>query len=104
MKLILHIGGGKCGSSAIQGFLQDNDAQLQSAGVLVPGPQLDLADGERGQQAWFFEKLVAREDGGQIVFDRLKALGDHMNHRALHTLLISAENLMNPSNYQELLI
>ncbi len=104
MKLILHIGGAKCGSSAIQQFLRRNAPQMHTHGILVPSTQLDLADdGDRGHQVWFFESVRSRADGPQHLFGRLKALSVYMEQNGLHTLLISAENLMNSGGFDAIL-
>jgi len=57
-KLIIHIGAGKCGSSAIQAYLGANAAALRAQGVLIPG--LDLTTNARvyGQQINFFVNLL----------------------------------------------
>ena len=104
MKLVLQIGGAKCGSSAIQNFLRDNAVTMKSSDILVPSAQLDMTDDIRGEEIDFFASLINREDAERIVFDRLNALRAHMQQIGLHTLVVSAENLINPDNFQNLFV
>ncbi|MGF6645081.1 hypothetical protein [Paraburkholderia sp. GAS82] len=104
-KLIIHIGAGKCGSSAIQAYLGANAASLRAQGVLIPGLDLTMNASIAGQQINFFLNLVnaspsaqaphqpTRLDAVSIVRRRLAALKEEMIRSNLHTLVISAENL-----------
>lgn len=93
-QVILHIGGAKCGSSAIQAYLARNAAVLAARGVGVPGTQLDFRSPVTGEQIWFFEDAVATGDlagmGGRMV-----RLLDEAAARGLPRLVVSAENLCN---------
>lgn len=52
--LYIHIGAGKCGSSATQTFLRQNRDVLDEAGVLVPTTKL-TPDGSRfGRHVQYF--------------------------------------------------
>ena len=116
-KLIIHIGAGKCGSSAIQAYLGANAAALRAQGVLIPG--LDLTTNARvyGQQINFFVNLLGapelanlphsphqptRPDAALIVRRRLATLKEEMDKSNLHTLIISAENLSGLHAYSRL--
>jgi hypothetical protein len=116
-KLIIHIGAGKCGSSAIQAYLGANAAALRAQGVLIPG--LDLTTNARisGQQINFFVNLLdapqlanlphlpqqpIRSDAALIVRRRLGILKEEMVKSNLHTLIISAENLSGLHAYSRL--
>ncbi len=104
-KLIIHIGAGKCGSSAIQAYLSANAAALGAKGVLIPGLDLTTTAQITGQQINFFLNLAeapesanhpqqpTRADAASIVRRRLAILKEEMVKRNLHTLVISAENL-----------
>ncbi len=94
MKLILHVGAGKTGSTAIQDFLRDNAAKLRSAGVLVPDMELGLDGRVVGAQIAFFNTLAKGPDSGRVVSDSLRSLRAYMKQHGLQTLVISAENLM----------
>ena len=94
-RLIIHIGGAKCGSSAIQDHLARNHGRLRSDGVLVPSKGLTLADEILGQQIWFLEHLSVRPDGPDVLKHRIGRLGVHMEAKGLHTLIVSAENICN---------
>ena len=102
MKLILHIGGAKCGSSAIQKVLSENVDHLRSVGVLVPGANLDLDSPTLGQQIRWFLTMVDHSDGPGVVTRRLGRLRNRMSTEGLHTLIVSAENLINQARYADL--
>lgn len=93
--LVLHIGGSKCGSSAIQQWLAQNAAALEKRGVGVPGQELDFASTVTGEQIWAFENAVTRPGGLEEVPGRLTALLEAAEERGLATLILSAENLCN---------
>ena len=61
-KLIVHIGAGKTGSSAIQKFLSLNCSVLAEHGVLIPGCKLDLESECLGEQIWFFQNGIGNND------------------------------------------
>lgn len=93
-RVILHIGGAKCGSSAIQAYLSLNADALASRGVGVPGVRLDFVSPLTGEQIWFFEDAMATGDvsGIQIA---VRHLVDEACARGLSDVIISAENLCN---------
>lgn len=93
-RFILHIGGSKCGSSAIQAYLARNAEALGARGVGVPGNALDFVSEVTGEQIWFFEDSVASGDIGGIG-SRLRSLSETARERGLGTVIISAENLCN---------
>jgi hypothetical protein len=115
-KLIVHIGAGKCGSSAIQTYLGVNAAALRAQGVLVPGMALTMSPPIAGQQIDFFLSLmrnppslhvrrapaIAHPEAAQFLRQRLAALKAEMIRSNLHTLIISAENLLNERAYARL--
>jgi hypothetical protein len=113
-KLIIHIGAGKCGSSAIQAYLSANAATLRAQGVLIPGLDLTTNAHVSGQQINFFVNLLnapqsahlphqsTRSDAAPIVRRRLAALKEAMVKSNLHTLVISAENLSGQHGYSHL--
>ena len=102
MKLILHIGGAKCGSSAIQQVIAENAARLRAAGILVPSARLSVEGKMLGQQIQFFLRVVGQPSGSVVVTRRLRALRREMSEHGLHTLVVSAENLINPNVYADL--
>lgn len=113
-KLILHIGAGKCGSSAIQEYLRVNAAALRAQGVLVPTEDLTPASNVTGMQINLFHNLLSdphalhacgqptRHDAAAILIPRLAALRDEMERDNLHTLVLSAENLINEHAFSRL--
>lgn len=92
MKVILHIGGSKCGSSAIQAYLRQNAGPLGTAGIAVPGERLDFVSPVLGEQIWFFEDMAASPD---CLVARIQAVIDGAEAQGCHTLIISAENICN---------
>jgi len=103
-KLYIHIGAGKCGSSAIQQFLRWNTPTLTESGILIPSTELSFDGNEFCNQTWFFQHLLKREprEAWSVVQKRLKTLKDHMEKSGLHTVIISAENLCNPAGFEKL--
>jgi hypothetical protein len=93
-RFILHIGGSKCGSSAIQSYLARNSEALAARGVGVPGKALDFASDVTGEQIWYFEDSVASGDTGGVA-SRLRALSDSAREREIGTVIVSAENICN---------
>ena len=113
-RLVVHIGGGKCGSTAIQQFLRNNRDRLQSEGFIVPGERMTTTTDQPANQVWFFQGLLNYPGNIPLGWDSLgpigaarlrgllnKCLGDyHQTKRARvcePTILLSAENLSNPS-------
>lgn len=103
-KLIVHIGAGKTGSSAIQKFLSLNCSVLAEHGVLIPGCKLDLESECLGEQIWFFQNGIGNNDFADSVQRRLSRLHKHMCEHELHTLVVSAENLINPQEFEKLFL
>lgn len=102
LRLILHVGGGKCGSSAIQDVLGASWSELGTHGVLVPDSQLGVSSERRGQQIRFFQNAVRDSEGPTKVQRRLERLRHLMQNDGLHTLILSAENLINQEPYSDL--
>lgn len=102
MRLILHIGGAKCGSTAIQYLLRNNHEKLaKEHGILIPGTRLQVGQDITGEQIFFFERMIAdKKDGLSIVQKRLRQLHAYMQHHEMHTLIVSGENLINPAGFE----
>lgn len=102
IQLVLHIGAGKCGSSAIQRFLAVNVGSLADAGVLVPGRNLTTDQTGCGQHLQYFESGIERIDFASEVADRLVDLRDAAVEQGQRAVVISAENLINPKGFVDL--
>lgn len=102
-RLIVHIGGAKCGSSAIQAYIAKNADALARSGVLVPGEQLDTHSHISGQQIWFFQNLLKEPAAPSVVRGRLRDISELMNVSGYQTLIVSAENLINDGRFAEMI-
>ncbi len=93
-RIILHIGGAKCGSSAIQAYMALNARALAARRVGVPGTSLDFRSPVTGEQIWLFENAVT---GGELpeLGRRLARLPEEARERGFSTVIVSAENLCN---------
>lgn len=101
-RLVVHIGAGKCGSSAIQQFLLANRHDLRKRGVLFPGRNLEDDDTRGSQQLQFFEDGIDDHSFPDLVRQRLTRLHQIVAAEDLHTVVISAENLINPKPFPQL--
>ena len=103
MRLILHPGHGKCGSSSIQILLYFNREKLFQVGILLPDQNFCLpADGrdaaiETHPPVPYFERFKTNSDVSCFA-RRLEDLIADASNNNVHTILISAENLclLNP--------
>jgi hypothetical protein len=102
-RLILHIGIGKTGSSAIQAALRRGRSQLLRQHVLIPDDELGGGTRVVGVQSMFFERLHP-VDAARIeyVTRRLEALRRLAARRGAHTVVVSAENLINRREFASL--
>jgi len=94
-RLILHIGANKTGSSAVQSFLRLNVKSLRSLGYRVPDSELGLSDKVTGEHVFATQTLFNRADRAGLA-NKIALL----MQAAEPTLIISAENLSNDSNFQ----
>ena len=98
-RLILHIGGAKCGSSAIQAYLAKNRHALFRNKVLVPSTKLDMEGDFTGDQIWFFQNIRRNEDRENVLMRRFGGLKRYMDRFGSDTLVVSAENISNNLHY-----
>ena len=92
-RLILHIGGAKCGSSAIQNYLASNAKGLAAKGVLVPPNWLNASSTVTGEQVLFFEDLLDHQKGQDYLSHCLSFVAERMSSEGLTTAIISGENI-----------
>ncbi|MCK0209854.1 hypothetical protein MWN33_17620 [Starkeya koreensis] len=95
-RLIVHIGGPKCGSSAIQSMLLANNAALVARGMLVASDTLDADSLVTFGQVGYFSQLLDHPDPVGELTRRFRELAVVMDDRQAHTLIITAENLLAP--------
>ena len=103
MRLILHPGHGKCGSSSIQNLLYFNRERLFQAGILLPDHNFccPVDDREAALVAYppvaYFERYKTNSDALSFARD-LEDLVENASSISIHTILVSAENLclLNP--------
>lgn len=94
MRVVLHIGGSKCGSSAIQAYLRQNAKALAERGVAVPGQGMDFHSHVSGEQIWFFENAAVQGDEHHLRTQMQSAI-KQAQADGMNTLIISAENICN---------
>ncbi|WP_370256207.1 hypothetical protein [Marisediminitalea sp.] len=89
MNVILHVGPGKTGSSAIQKWLNEHSDTLLSEGVFYPEHSLDENGVSSGNALSIFEY----DSKGQLHFSESKAkfLLENARAKQCHTLLLSSE-------------
>jgi hypothetical protein len=103
LRLVVHLGAAKCGSSALSWYLADNRSALRRNGVLVPGKLMDFVSDVDGHHVWFFENLRPYEAEQQRIFsNRLARLRAAAEGEGLNTIIISAANLINPGGFHRL--
>lgn len=90
-KLVIHAGGNKTGSSAIQRFLSLNGPSLASSGVAVPSSELTPTQTPAGNHVFVFEKLFRDPEGRQRLEEAVRLVG--RQQPGVHTIVLSAENL-----------
>lgn len=94
LRVILHIGGAKCGSSAIQAYLAKNAGVLAERGVGVPGRALRFGEDVTGEQIWYFEELASKGENASLV-EAIRGMCREAVAQGLSTVVVSAENLCN---------
>ena len=94
-ELTVHIGGAKCGSSAIQAFLRQNATALAERGIVVPGHRLDFCSEVTGEQIWAFEDAATGAAQASDLPERLAALFTAAEARGASQIMLSAENICN---------
>ena len=102
-ELILHIGGAKCGSSAIQAYLRQNAETLMNRNVAVPGKALDFSSEVTGEQIWAFEDAATgASDAAGLKARLIKLFADADDH-GTGKIVLSAENICNHASLAPIL-
>lgn len=94
-ELTVHIGGAKCGSSAIQAFLRQNAKALADRGIALPGHRLDFGSEVTGEQIWAFEDAATSGAAKSDLSDRLATLFTAAEAKGASQVVLSAENICN---------
>lgn len=100
IKLILHPGHGKCGSSSIQSFLYSNADTLKNMGVYLPDQTFRFffedqkASLKSGIPLWYFKELIDENKIASFEL-RLDKVLEKAKQSNCNTIIISAENLGN---------
>jgi hypothetical protein len=104
VRLIVHLGAAKCGSSALQRYFADNHNALKQNGILIPSKRMGTEAAEiEGHQLWFFEYLRPFGPEQKEVFtNRIKQICAVSESQQVNTIVISAENLINPNGFHRL--
>ena len=102
-RLILHIGAGKTGTSAIEDALQKNHSLLRDRGILVPDTKLGVGPPTAGGHVLTFERVrPVTQESMDVVQEKLLALSLVAVDNGWHTVIISAENLINAVDFARL--
>lgn len=91
MKIKLHIGANKTGSSALQRFIQKNVRVLSDYDIYVPSQKFELEGNVTGEHVFALQAIMDSHDPAGSLSSRL----DTFEAQGIETLLISAENLSN---------
>lgn len=89
--LIVHVGGNKTGSSAIQGFLSLNADAFRKHGIVIPDQNLEGVGPPSGFHVFAFEKLFRDSQGSARLSAALGQIFESAGDA--RTVLLSAENL-----------
>lgn len=105
MRITLHIGAGKTGTSSIQKGLLKNAGALESAGVYLPAADLSLNGKVQGYHVFGFQTLMRSEDveGGERFDALLSGIVARAQKKDCSRVLFSAENLSNQIDWKSLL-
>lgn len=99
--LLVHIGAGKSGSTAIQQFLAVNRSRLADHGILVPGSDLS-PDGDKPELHLGYFAWQSQEEMRANLAERLTTLVEVAQERRHSMIVLSAENLINPQGFAEM--
>lgn len=98
MKLILHPGHSKCGSTSIQKAIIRNRPALEAQGFVIPDPQMrirgDREFNPKGETPRVFFRRAMESNSVAELAERLEHIRSRLEGQD-KTVLISAENLVN---------
>lgn len=102
MDLILHPGHGKCGSTTIQQFLYDNRAAFEEKGYAVPDRFFQFrferdCDFSVAQPAVRYLSEISKQGNYSVLEKRVEKAIENAERYDIHTFVLSAENLSNPT-------
>ena len=99
MKLILHVGHGKCGSSTIQAFLKHNLNSFYEQGIGVVNQHMKISepnDLEWWQPATYFHKMIFGNQDTSYLKSDLEKLKHEAEQKKINTIILTNERLCNP--------
>lgn len=91
MKIKLHIGANKTGSSAIQRFIRENLNNFQKHGITIPDTRLNDTGVVTGEHSFSFESFFHEDFPGAQLREKL----DRLASRGHKEIALSAESLSN---------
>lgn len=100
MKIYIHIGGSKCGSSAIQNFLRHNSEVLKTREFYIPSKEFDDSADFTGNHVWYFQSIADQtvEDTSRFKRSFSTYIADKPDNSSI---IVSAENLSNPIHHEK---
>jgi hypothetical protein len=102
-QVILHIGAAKCGSTAIQDFLDLNQVALRRNGILVPSIDMKFDGPVHGNHIMLFEEAITNPTAGMLLQDSIHKLIEDIQGSSISKVIISAENISNQPSVIEFL-
>ena len=103
MRLILHPGHSKCGSSSIQSFIYSNIEQLKALKIYVPDANFRFlfeAEAKKSLFKWnsplvYFREFINDREDIFSLEERLQTILKNAHQSDCESILISSENLVN---------
>ena len=102
-ELVVHVGGAKCGSSAVQDILRVNRNKLAPQGICVPNTEMTYGKGQ-ANLVWYFQNMIGTPDATEKLQRDVKALASSFKRstgQSPKQIILSAENLSNPHELHE---
>ncbi len=92
LKLIIHVGTPKTGTTSLQTYLNKRQRKLREKGILYPHNLEKLKNPTAPKHQWFEKNLIAANFG--YFLENLKNIVAQVKHNT-HTIIISSEGIYN---------